>query len=102
MNHVDPCTLSEPLRFTAHAGVRMQQRGIPPWFLHLLVQHGKTAHDGHGAVLKSVSKSTRRRLQQVLSRSQYAEAERYFGGYAVVTPDQAVITAAHRTHRRFH
>lgn len=102
MNHADHCSPSDRLRFTAHASVRMQQRGIPAWFLRLLVQHGRTAHDGHGAVLKSVSKSTRRRLQELLTRSQYAEAERYFGVYAVVTPGQTVVTAAHRTHRRFH
>lgn len=93
----------QPIRLTDHAAVRMQQRGIPGWYLRLLVEYGKTTHDGHGAVLKSVSKSTRQRLRNVLSRHQYAEAERYFGVYAVVVgPDQAVVTAAHRTHRRFH
>jgi hypothetical protein len=98
-----PNTVALPVpRMTNHASIRMQQRGIPSWFLRLLVEHGKTTHDGHGAVLKSVSKSTRRRLQQVLSRTEYAAAERYFGVYAVVTPDQAVVTAAHRIHRRLH
>ncbi|MDB5871545.1 MAG: hypothetical protein JWQ07_987 [Ramlibacter sp.] len=89
-----------PFRLTNHATVRLQQRGIPAWFLGLLIQHGKTSHDGHGAVLKSVNKSTRRRLQSVLSRTQYAQAERYFDVYAVVAPGQAVITAAHRAGRR--
>jgi hypothetical protein len=89
-------------RLTNHAAVRMQQRGIPQWFLNLLVRHGKTTHDGHGAILKSVSKGTRRRLKGVMSHAEYAEAERYFDVYAVVTPDSAVLTAAHRTHRRFH
>ena len=92
----------EQIRLTDHAAVRMQQRGISSWFLRLLVEHGKTTHDGHGAVLKSVSKSARQRLRKGLSRQEYARAERYFGVYAVVTPDQAVLTAAHRTHRRFH
>jgi hypothetical protein len=92
----------KPVRFTDHAAVRMQQRGIPAWYLNLLVQHGKTTHDGHGAVLKSVSKSTRQRLRKVLSRTEYVQAERYFGVYAVVSPEQAIVTAAHRTHRRFH
>jgi hypothetical protein len=100
MQHHNFAETSFPL--TAHAAVRMQQRGIPPWFLKLLVQHGKTTHDGHGAVLKSVSKATRQRLQGVLSRAEYAQAERYFDVYAVVTPDDAVVTAAHRTTRRFH
>jgi hypothetical protein len=49
----------DPIRLTNHAALRMQQRGIPAWYLRLLVEHGKTTHDGHGAVLKSVSKSTR-------------------------------------------
>jgi hypothetical protein len=49
----------DPIRLTNHAALRMQQRGIPAWYLRLLVEHGKTTHDGHGAVFKSVSKSTR-------------------------------------------
>lgn len=91
-----------PYRLTDHAAVRLQQRGIPPWFLKLLVDHGRTSHDGHGALVKSVCKATRRRLQAVLTRPQYARAERYFDVYAVLTPDRAVITAAHRTSRRLH
>lgn len=92
----------ESIHLTDHAAVRMQQRGIPGWYLRLLVEHGKTTHDGHGALLKSVSNATRQRLRRVLSRHEYIEAERYFGVYAVVAPDHAVVTAAHRTHRRFH
>lgn len=91
----------QSIRLTDHAATRMQQRGIPAWYLNLLVEHGKTTHDGHGALLKSVSKATRQRLRTVLSRQQYAQAERYFGVYAVVSHDQAVVTTAHRTHRRF-
>ena len=93
---------SSGARLTDHAAVRVQQRGIPTWFLDLLVEHGKTVHDGHGAVLKTVDKETRRRLQAELSRTEYAQAERWFDVYAVVAPDQAVVTAAHRTRRRWH
>ena len=84
---------------TTHASIRLQQRGIPAWFLTPLVEHGKSFHDGRGAVIKTVDKSTRRRLQKVLSRTEYASAERYFDVYAVVAPDMAVVTAAHRTSR---
>jgi hypothetical protein len=91
------------IRLTDHAAVRVQQRGIPAWYLRLLLDHGKTTHDGHGAVLKSVSKSTRQRLKALLTREQYVHAERWFGVYAVVASgDDVVVTAAHRTHRRFH
>lgn len=89
-------------RLTDHAAMRMQQRGIPAWYLRLLVEHGKTTHDGHGALLKSVSKTTRQRLRKVLSREEYAQAERWFGVYAVVSVDNAIVTAAHRTTRRLH
>jgi hypothetical protein len=94
-------TSIKPYRLTGHAAVRMQQRGIPAWFLRLLVEHGKTTHDGHGALVKSVSKATRQRLQRVLTPQQYAAAERWFGVYAVVSSDDAIVTTAHRTHRRF-
>lgn len=98
-----PAAPADPLRLTRHAAVRLQQRGIPGWYLRLLLEHGKTTHDGHGAVVKSVAKATRKRLRQMLPAKQYALAERYFGVYAVVSQDdQAVVTAAHRTHRRFH
>jgi hypothetical protein len=90
------------LRLTTHAAVRLQQRGIPPWFLRLLIEHGKTTHDGHGAVLKSMSKSAKQRLRQVLSRREFAQAERWFGVYAVVSEDDAIVTAAHRTNKRLH
>jgi len=93
---------SPEFRLTGHAAVRLQHRGIPPWFLSLLVEHGKTTHDGHGAVLKSISKASKHRLRQVLTRHEYARAERYFGVYAVVAADDAVVTAAHRTHKRLH
>lgn len=90
------------VRLTDHAAIRMRQRGIPAWFLDLLVEHGKSTHDGHGAIVKSVCKATRRRLQQVLPREQYARAERWFNVYVVVSHDDALVTAAHRTRRRYH
>jgi len=97
------CSITVPaaqsLKLTDHARIRLQQRGIPGWFLDLLVDHGRTHHDRHGAVIKTVDKSTRRQLQSVLSRTQYVAAERYFGVYAVLA-DQAVVTAAYRTRRR--
>jgi len=101
--HAAPTDVADPeLSLTRHAAMRMQQRGIPSWFVDLLVQHGRPYHDGHGALVLSVCKHTRRRLQRVLTERQYAAAERYFGVYAVVSADDAIVTAAHRTNRRFH
>ena len=102
MHESQPPQRSLELRLTNHAAVRLQQRGIPPWFMQLLLEHGDSEHDGHGAVIMSVTKATRQRLARVLDRKQYARAERWFRVYAVVSSDRAVVTAAHRTQRRYH
>jgi hypothetical protein len=49
-----------------------------------------------------VTKATRQRLAKVLDRQQFAKAERWFDVYAVVSGENAILTAAHRTHRRYH
>ena len=85
---------------TQHAAARIQQRGIPAWFVGLLLDHGRSHHDGNGAVIRTVDRATRRHLRTELTRSEYAAAERYFCVYAVVASDQAVITAARRSRRK--
>lgn len=101
LNIADPVS-TRLTRLTGHASTRIQQRGIPRWFLDLLLDHGKTHHDGHGAVIKSVTRDTRQRFKNALSPQDYVRAERYFGVYAVVASDDAVITAGRRTrHKRF-
>lgn len=100
-----PIPTGQGLRLTDHASIRMQQRGIPSWFLRLLLEQGKTTHDGHGAQVKSVSKATRRRLQTVLPHRLFVEAERYFDVYAVVAahPARRIRAASHapgEPHRR--
>lgn len=98
-----PCRIPappQPTRLSTHASIRLQQRGIPAWFVSMLLQHGRSQHDGHGAVIKTVDKTTRQTLRGLLSRTQFAQAERYFGVYAVVADGDTVVTAAHRTQRR--
>lgn len=86
---------------TRHAQTRLQQRGIPAWFLDLLMHHGMARHDGHGAVIHTVDQATRRKLRERLGRNAYANAERWFGVYAVSAVEgQAIVTAAHRARRR--
>jgi hypothetical protein len=93
------CRIDQPL--TRHARVRLQQRGIPAWFLKLLVEHGRAHHDGHGAVIRTVDRAMRNRLRETLTRSDFVAAERWLGVYAVVaTDDQAIVTAAYRTRRQ--
>lgn len=39
------------LPLTTHATIRLQQRGIPPWFVDLLVRHGDPRDLAHNFVL---------------------------------------------------
>ena len=36
------CNAQPGYVLTTHASIRLQQRGIPAWFLSLLVEHGNT------------------------------------------------------------
>lgn len=42
MEHSATFSAIPAFRLTDHAAVRLQQRGIPGWYLALLLQHGKT------------------------------------------------------------
>ena len=84
-----------------HAQARLQQRGIPAWYVEMLLEWGKSHHDGHGAQIFSVTKPVKSRLARVLPRTRYAQAERYFDVYAVVSGDGTLITAAHKQGRAY-
>ena len=88
-----------PINLSPHAQVRLQQRGIPTWYVDLLVTWGQSRHDGHGAQVFSVTKPVRSRLAKELPRDKYVLAERYFDVYAVVSDEGILITAAHRQRR---
>jgi len=79
---------------TAHARARMQQRGIPPAALDVLLEYGREAHDRHGCRIVRFDKRARRRLARVLGDS-FRHVERWLGAYAVLGPDDAVVTVGH-------
>ena len=84
---------------TTHARVRMQQRGIPPAALGVLLDYGREAHDHRGCRIVRFDKRSRRRVARVLGAQAFRGIERYLDAYAVVGPDDAVVTVGHR-HRR--
>ena len=84
---------------TTHARVRMQQRGIPPAVLQALLDYGREAHDHRGCRIVQFDKRSRRRAARELGAPLYRGLERYFGAYAVVGEDDAVITVGHRVGR---
>ena len=84
---------------TTHARVRMQQRGIPPAALEVLLDYGREAHDHRGCRIVRFDKRSRRRAARALGESLFRRVERFLDAYAVVGPDDAVVTVGHR-HRR--
>src|SRR5262245_17519984 len=90
------CTMLSPL--TTHARVRMQQRGIPEAALDVLLEHGREAHDHHGAVIVLFDKRSRKALRRRIGDS-FRKVERWLDSYAVVGDDGAVITVGHRDRR---
>lgn len=85
---------------TAHARVRMQQRGIPPAALEALLDYGRECHDHRGCRVVRFDKRSRRRVQRLLSPGAFKRLEPYLGAYAIVAGDDAVVTVGHRAGRR--
>ena len=84
---------------THHARARMQQRGIPFAALDVLLAYGREAHDHRGCRIVRFDKRSRRRAARELRGTSFPRLERCFDTYAVVGPDDAVITVGHRTRR---
>ena len=85
---------------TQHARIRMQQRGIPSAALEMLLLFGREAHkhrDGRRVVL--FDKRGRRKLAEQIGGDVFRRIERYLDAYAVVGPDDAVVTVGHRYRR---
>jgi hypothetical protein len=85
---------------TTHARTRMQQRGLPPGIVDLLLAYGSVTHDHHGAEIYHFDKSAIRRLEHAWGRTLVRRLDGLRRAYAVVQAGQ-VITAGHR-HKRLH
>lgn len=86
--------MNQPL--TNHARIRMQQRGIPNAALEALLDFGSEKHDHHGARIVRFDKRSRRRALREMGRVAFRRVERWLNAYAVIGPDDAVITVGHR------
>jgi len=84
---------------STHARTRMQQRGVGPGVLDLLLDYGATTHDHRGAEVLFFDKAARRRLLRAAGRATYQAVEGKLDAYAVVAGDGAVITVGRRGRR---
>jgi len=88
------------IAFTTHAEKRIQQRGIPPMVIDLLMQFG-SASRCDGAERFMFDKLARKRLRRHLGGDRGLKViDRWLNVYAVVGDNGQVVTAAHK-HSRF-
>jgi hypothetical protein len=84
-----------------HAATRMQQRGIAPLVIDLLLQFGATEKSGDGTTKHYFDKPARRRVRSYAGPLA-ALLEAHLDCYAVVGAEGRIVTAAHRTTRIKH
>jgi hypothetical protein len=84
---------------SAHARVRMQQRGISESVLERLIEFGEIRHDHRGAEILFFDKAARRRLAARLDARALKAMERQMKAYAVLAGNGDVITVGHRMKR---
>lgn len=85
---------------TAHAQVRMQQRGVRREVVDWLLQFGARTYDGHGAQILYFDARARERIRSAVGDEALRRSHDRLGSYAVVANDGQVVTVGHRYRRR--
>ena len=93
--------MSRALNLTNHAAKRLQQRGIRPESVDLLLSLGSAEFDHNGACIYHLDKRSRRRIENELGADGMRQVETLSGLYVVVGGDGAVVTVGHRQRRIF-
>jgi hypothetical protein len=87
------------MNLTHHAAIRSQQRAVPPLILQWLDQYGEEQYDGHGAIIRYFSRSSRRAMERDFGSNPVRKMSEFLNIYKVETQEGAVITAGHLTKR---
>lgn len=82
------------MKATEHADVRIQQRGIPPLVVDLLLQFGRREHDHHGAEIVYFDRKSRNRIVKY-SGGLIGKLNEHLESYAVLA-DGNIITVGTR------
>lgn len=91
-----------PLALTPHAQARMQQRGIRPQAIDLLLDYGRERHvHDRGREIVFFDKAARKRLAKA-NPGFAREVDRLCRTYAILGADGGVITVGHRYRRLPH
>ena len=87
------------VRYSRHARVRQQQRGIPQWMINLLLQFGRKQHDRKGVVRYSLDQQALQRIAHECDKKILVEVLANRRVYVVVSvEDERVVTVANRYH----
>lgn len=90
------------LELTKHAAIRLQQRGIAPLIVDLLLQFGATERSGRDTTKYYFDKPARRRLRAYAGPLVARLLEDHLDYYAVVGADGTIVTTAPRLARIKH
>jgi hypothetical protein len=89
------------ITFTMHAETRVQQRGIPPMVIDLLMQFGSASRCG-GAERLMFDKLALRRLRRHLGGDRGLKLiDRWLNVYAIIGDNGQLVTVAHK-HSHFY
>lgn len=89
------------ITFTMHAETRIQQRGIPPMVIDLLMQFGSASRCG-GAERLMFDKLALRRLRRHLGGDRGLKLiDRWLNIYAIIGDNGQLVTVAHK-HSHFY
>ena len=81
--------------YTKHARARMQQRGLSPFVVDLLLLYGNEEHDGHGGIRHFFTKRSRKQLRRDVGGQIYKHLRHYLNAYAAECDGQ-IVTAGWR------
>ncbi len=90
-----------PVLKTAHAERRLQQRGINPGIIQVLLDYGVCRRiRNRDSISYSMNRDARKKARRGLGDAQYKVIEKWFHCYLVVCPKKDVtITVGHRKRR---
>ena len=84
---------------TAHAAIRMRQRGIDGQALECLLDYGSTVHDHRGGEILLFDKRAWKRMERDLDGPLLKRAAESRTLYAVRAMDGELVTVGHRYRR---
>lgn len=89
-------------RMTDHAQVRIQQRGIHPDAVEIVLSYGSFQHAKGGAKSYYMDKQAHQRARRSLESNLYSRFADKLDIYVIVGGDDAIVTVAHNHRNRCH